>query len=133
MKFKKIVIAANFHDPNELAEEFINNGKRVVNEDNRIIVSLSRNQSLYLEGLFQGKRLHVVPDNYYAKGYYVDGNRAFSWHLQKGTGIRDQIVAIYRYTKDDYQTGNIDKKIEDVPRRHKKIVKPEEPPRLDLF
>ena len=124
MKLTRVITAQKFHNPNELAEDFLNNCRKIINTDGKIIVSLSPKQSLYLEGLSRGKKLGFVPSSYTATGYYINKGNVYSWHLQKGTGSRDQIVAIFRYTLEDYQQGNIARKIEDTPRKLKRVEQP---------
>lgn len=111
MKFTRL---AEYQNSDELAEEFLNNGRRIVNEENKIIVSLTPKQSNYLEGVYLGRRMKLAPPQYTAHGYYVYNRRVFSWHLQKGLRNANQIVAVFRYTLEDYQQGNVTQKAENI-------------------
>jgi hypothetical protein len=95
----------NFWHPDELAEDLIRNNRRIINTDNKIIVSVSPKQAAWLEGLYRHSKFIKRPDEYTADGHYIDNkNRVFTWHLQ-GKDNSCQIVAIYRYDLKDYQSG----------------------------
>lgn len=104
VKFKKI-IEAGFYDANELVEQFINSGTRIVDTPETIIISLSFKQAQYLKRLYSG-----------GERYYIDGNRIYHWKIQKGVKGGDQLVVYYVQSKEDYQQG-----IEPIRKKFKKI------------
>lgn len=93
MKFKKVA-QNNFYNPNQLAEEYINNGKRIVNTPDTIVISLSPKQTQFLHKLCNGD-----------EQYYINGDRIYHWKLQKGVNGGDQLVVYYRQSREDYQQG----------------------------
>lgn len=107
---------------NELIEGYLRNGHKIINTPRRIIVSISPKQAQYIHKI-------STPKN----NWCIYNDNVYSWHIQKGKGNANYIVAIFRYTLEDYQTGEVSRKIEDTPPSKPKFTKPNPQQELNLF